>query len=449
MKSERIQKWSLCYCLFRFYVIFVHRLYYREIVVLGRENLPKSGPVIFSPNHQNALMDALAVACTVPRQTVFLARADLFRRRLFAKVLAFFKIMPVYRIRDGYANLAKNEECFAKAVAILSAGKSICLMPEGNHGNQRNLRPFSKGIFRIALRAQEKNGEAPFVNIVPVGLDYNDYSGFRARLMIRIGAPIDVSSYFPAYRNNPARAFHGLCNHLRGEMKRLMLHVESAGHYETIWTLKEIYRDRMFLKMRMQAKSTDARFSVDQCLLEVLDEKATNDEWCLTQIEPRLNLFGRLASELRLRPAHLDDAANGSLVLAMKSALYLCVLPLIAYGFVNNIISYCVTARVARSVKDPQFQSSLKCVSGVFVVPIVSISQALLLLWLCHSFVLCVAYIISIYVTGIMAFDLYVAAVEHVSRMRYRWALYCRRPQYLELKRTHEEIVGFMDALVH
>jgi 1-acyl-sn-glycerol-3-phosphate acyltransferase len=447
MKSNKIQKWSLSYCLFRFYVIFIHKLYYKEIIVLGRENLPKTGPVILSPNHQNALMDALAIACTVPRQTVFLARADIFRKPLFARVLAFFKIMPVYRMRDGYANLAKNEECFAQAVTILNEGGSICLMPEGNHGGQRRLRPFSKGIFRIALRAQEAKGTTPFVNIVPVGLDYSDYSRFRARLIIRFGAPIDVSTYFHSYRNQPGRAFYDLCSHLRNEMMRIMLHVESAAHYETIWALKEIYRDRMFRKLHRDSKNVVAMFAVDRKLLELLDERVARGETRMAQIEPKVDLYARLLRELRLQPADLDDEESRTSVLAQRGALYLCALPVLVYGCVNNIISFVVSARMATSLEDPQFRSSLKFVSGVFLVPVISLLQTLLLFWYCRSFAICGVYLVSLYLTGTIGFDLYAAATEYVSALRYLWALHCEKGQYLELRRTHAGIVDFLDAL--
>ena len=34
---------------------------YSEISIVGKENIPTDGAVIFAPNHTNALMDALSV----------------------------------------------------------------------------------------------------------------------------------------------------------------------------------------------------------------------------------------------------------------------------------------------------------------------------------------------------------------------------------------------------
>ena len=448
MKSDEIHKWSFCYSLLRFYVKCVFRLYYKEITVLGRENIPTTAPVIFSVNHQNGLMDAIAVVCTVPQQPVFLARADLFRRPLLRRLLTFLKIMPAYRIRDGYNNLSKNEECFAKAVASLRERKALCLMPEGNHGNQRKLRSLSKGIFRIAFRAQAEKGNMPFVKIVPVGLDYSHYERFRARLVIRYGKPIDVSLYFPAYECNPAKAYKDLGDRLRREMKRLILHVESSAHYDMIWALKDIYRDSLLHKMRLGGGNTVNMFSVDQQLLELLDWESARDEKFMDQAEGKIALYNSMLSELRLRTWVLTCDSGNSLVLARKVVLSLFGVPVLVYGFVNNVIAYYVASWLSRSVKDPQFRSSFNFLTGVFCVPVINLVQVLILFYYCRSFILCGIYLVSIYVSGLTAYDIYVSIKSLVFLMRYRLGLRFKKGKYLTLKQTHEALVGYVDAQI-
>ena len=58
--------------------------FYGKVQVKGLENIPKDQPVIFAPNHQNALMDALIVLFASPQDVVFLARADIFKSRFMA-----------------------------------------------------------------------------------------------------------------------------------------------------------------------------------------------------------------------------------------------------------------------------------------------------------------------------------------------------------------------------
>jgi len=82
----------------------------KKVVVTGRHSIPKGKPIIFAPNHQNALMDPLALVCTNMHQSVWLARADIFKSKTVSSILKYLKLLPVYRIRDGKDNLSNNEE---------------------------------------------------------------------------------------------------------------------------------------------------------------------------------------------------------------------------------------------------------------------------------------------------------------------------------------------------
>ena len=108
--------------------------FYGEYIVLGKENIPNEGPVIFAPNHLNALMDALAIHSISPDHyaTVFLARSDMFKKKVVANLLTFAKIMPAFRIRDGIENLGKNAEIFDRCVEVLETNNAMGIMPEGN-----------------------------------------------------------------------------------------------------------------------------------------------------------------------------------------------------------------------------------------------------------------------------------------------------------------------------
>jgi len=110
---NKVDQWSWLYACLRPWVQFVFRLVHKEIKIIGLENIPRNQAVVYAPNHQNALMDALAIVYSTPGQTVFLSRADIFRKKITASVLHFFKLLPVYRIRDGKGSLDKNEEIYS------------------------------------------------------------------------------------------------------------------------------------------------------------------------------------------------------------------------------------------------------------------------------------------------------------------------------------------------
>src|SRR3989339_838281 len=120
MGKENIEKYSAGYALLKFVAGLWHNnVFYRKVIVIGQENLNPDHHIIFAPNHQNALMDALAVLFTNEGHNVFLARADIFRKNMIASILYFLKILPVYRMRDGFSSLKGNEEIFTKTIDVI------------------------------------------------------------------------------------------------------------------------------------------------------------------------------------------------------------------------------------------------------------------------------------------------------------------------------------------
>lgn len=191
----RIQDKNSVYEFFRPFVDWMFRHSYRHFQCIGKENIPEDGAIIFAPNHTNALCDAMAILGIDSRRKVFVARADIFNNPRTARLLSFFKIMPIRRMRDGAAEVKKNDETVEKAVEVLQDGVPFCILPEGTHRPKHSLLPLGKGIFRIALQANEKFGKEKPIYIVPVGLEYGDYYHLWDSLTVNIGKPLNVTEF--------------------------------------------------------------------------------------------------------------------------------------------------------------------------------------------------------------------------------------------------------------
>jgi len=193
MGKENIEKYSAGYALLKSVAGFWHNnVFYRKVIVLGRENINQGDALIFAPNHQNALMDALAVLFTHKGQPIFLARADIFKRKTIAAILYFLKILPVYRIRDGFSSLKGNDEIFTKTIDVLRNKNGLVILPEGDHAGFRRLRQLKKGICRVAFQSDEATGFTLKIKIIPVALEFSNYSRFRQVLTVEYGKPIEV-----------------------------------------------------------------------------------------------------------------------------------------------------------------------------------------------------------------------------------------------------------------
>lgn len=195
MARKHIQDDDRGYSFALHYVKFATRLCYRSFRVHGWDKVPTDGSVIFVSNHTGSLMDPLVQLTAEGHKVVFMARADVFHKPKVAKILRWLRILPVYRIRDGYAAVKSNDKIIDEAVGVLTDRCPLALYPEGTHRTKHSLLRLSKGVFHIALEAERRiAGQWP-VYIVPMGIEYGDYFRFRTSLEIQIGDPICVGKF--------------------------------------------------------------------------------------------------------------------------------------------------------------------------------------------------------------------------------------------------------------
>lgn len=167
------------------------KIFFREILIEGKENLPESGPILFTPNHPNALLDPLLVQSFASNFKVrFVAKAPLFKIPIFASVLRATGAIPVVRKIDVNTDVDYTQ-FFSACVDALKQGDSIVIFPEGRSLPQPYLAPMRTGPARLFFLAHDQGVK---VHIVPVGLNYEQGSIFRSSVQISIAPEIDTTS---------------------------------------------------------------------------------------------------------------------------------------------------------------------------------------------------------------------------------------------------------------
>ncbi len=234
---RKIQDNDRAYNFLRYYVDFALKLSYRNIRYVGLEKVPQDGSVIYAPNHTNALMDALVILAMDRKPKVFVARADIFRRPLLAKIFTFLKIMPIMRIRDGFDEVKKNNQTIEKAVDVLRDKVPFCIFPEGQHQAKYSSLPLSKGIFRIAFQAQELMTDVPLY-IVPVGLRYGSFFRFRSTVRVEVGEPINVGEFIGEHSEITTQEQINLMRDMLAErMRQSIFHIPNDEDYDAIYEI--------------------------------------------------------------------------------------------------------------------------------------------------------------------------------------------------------------------
>ncbi len=372
MAKKAIDRFTIRYTSFKWYVTMTHRLFYRKMQVKFLRNIPRDRPVLLAPNHQNALMDAMGPLLTSRRDPVFLTRADVFNNRFLAGVFRIFKMLPVYRMRDGAAELAKNEAIFQESIGALERKRSpVCIMPEGNHGDKRRLRTLVKGIFRVAFQAQESYEESPGVVIVPVGIDYSNYSAFRGHMFIQYGKPIEVCEYYAEYRETQPRAMNSLRERLSAELCKYIIDIRSEEYYDIYMLMRNCYNKRMRERMGMQKKDLYHRLLADQHMIRELSCVEKEHPEDIESLAEMGREYAEGVQELRMRDWVFSRKRYPIPLLMLAGVGMILLLPVFLYGALTNYILYRLIEKFTASrIKDPQFHSSIKFVMGTFLFPV-------------------------------------------------------------------------------
>lgn len=206
-----------------------NHFYFKKFRVYGLENIPKSGGVLFSPNHQGAFLDPLIVGTTCGFKITSLTRSDVFGGP-FQWFLDALKMLPVYRIRDGYSSLKKNQQIFDQCYELLADGKKMMMFSEGRHHNEYYLQSLSKGSSRLVLEAQEKSNNTK-IYIVPVGINYSHHQLPWQEVHVVYGKPIRVYEFLERYQKNNVKAINSLRDALKVGMKSCLWLPENDEHY--------------------------------------------------------------------------------------------------------------------------------------------------------------------------------------------------------------------------
>jgi 1-acyl-sn-glycerol-3-phosphate acyltransferase len=442
MARKNIEKFSKGYSILKMIVTFWHNwVFYRRVIVMGKDNIDPNRHNIFAPNHQNALMDALAVLCTLKGQPIFLARSDIYRKKTLAKILYYFKMLPVYRIRDGYESLKLNDEVFMKTVDVIKHKNGLVILPEGNHDGHRRLRQLKKGICRIAFSAEEVNDYNLNLRIIPVGLEFSHYYRFRQVLTVVYGKPIEVSDYLETYRTNPVKAHNDLRDRLSDEIKKLMIHIETEENYEAVDELRSIVNGRYSDRLKYP------KIFRDRVLISKVNRLAENDNDLYRSLCEKSLFIKQASQEMKISYRHLEKKRHGLVPLTAAALLLLVSLPLFLFGMALNYVIIEVPKIPLRKIADPQFHSSIRYVVSLLLGFIFMPLYALFAFIFISPWYLAVAFLISIPLTGLIAWNWSLLFRRVETGFRIRKLIKSDDTGFKNLRNAYSELMTIIKSL--
>jgi glycerol-3-phosphate dehydrogenase (NAD(P)+) len=166
-------------------------LVYFRLGRIGREHLPRSGPLLLASNHRSFL-DPFVIGTLVRRPVYYMAKRELFEKRWQAWILNALGAFPVDR---G----AGDSDAMDTAREILRRGDCVVVFPEGTRVRRGPLGEPKRGIGRLALETG-----APVAPVAVIGSE-RVRKGWRIRprkVRVRVGRPM----LFPTVEHSSPKA---------------------------------------------------------------------------------------------------------------------------------------------------------------------------------------------------------------------------------------------------
>lgn len=204
------------------------RVYFRRIEVRGRFVMPDEGALLVACNHPSSFLEGCLVSCFQDREMHYLVRGDVFNIKWLRPILIGTNQIPIYRFRDGFSSLKKNQATFNTTYKVLGEGNAVIIYPEGSTALVKQLRPLQKGLARLSFGTLEEYPDLP-LKIVPVGVNYNDALNFRSSVIISVGEAMDARDYIEEYKKDSRRAFRMMTNEVHDAMAHHVVHLEEPG----------------------------------------------------------------------------------------------------------------------------------------------------------------------------------------------------------------------------
>ena len=150
-----------------------------RVRVIGRENVPKDGPLVLAPNHFSQ-MDHFFIGLYLRRKIRFMAKSQMFGPPLLTYIYKHGGVIP---IRRGH----RDEEAIKTAFTVLGQDGMLLIYAEGGRSRGSELGEPKPGIGRIALESG-----APVVPVAIYGsAGVRRWKRFRfPRVTVEYGEPV-------------------------------------------------------------------------------------------------------------------------------------------------------------------------------------------------------------------------------------------------------------------
>ena len=163
---------------------FTYGFFYKTFFglrIVGHENLPKKGFYIVASNHVSAI-DPFLVACAVKRPVAYMAKIELFEKKIMRFFLDLLGAFAVDREKLAKSTIKTVHE-------IKKTTRLFGIFPQGTREREDNMENINKGFASFA-----KTLKCDIIPIALIGMAREKRRWFRRCMTIKIAPPIKYNN---------------------------------------------------------------------------------------------------------------------------------------------------------------------------------------------------------------------------------------------------------------
>ena len=348
--------------------------FFRRIDVVGEENIPADGPVIFAGNHPNALMDGWLLTARCNRWPLhFMANAKLWKYRALGRVLNKMGAVPVQR-REEHDGEVDNSKAFDTLFEVIEGGDCMGIFPEGVSHTESQLAKLKTGTARIAL-AVAARGKVN-VTIIPCGLNYIHRHRFRSQVLIEFGEPIHIDDkWIGRFNSDERNAVRQLTEYLADSLKSVTLNAPDWSTLRFVQAARRLYKPATANLAPSEYVELNRRF-IEAYMNTADDPDVVKIRHKVDDYQTRLDVLGLKDYQLR-KNISVGKAARR---LMARSITIMLLLPMAIPGVLLHLPAGWLAAYVGeRFSYEEDDVATLKVFAAMTLLPLVYLIAAFLI----------------------------------------------------------------------
>lgn len=353
-------------------------VFFKKFNVVGQDNVPSSGPVIFVANHPSAVMDPLITGASLNKKLFFLAGSEWIGKGFKAKVYKKqFNMIPVHRPWLAEGKEVSNDKMFQDSYKKLDNDDWILIFPEATTKTLSKVRDLKTGAIRIKEGFEKYTNYKKSVPIIPIGLNYSNPHQFQSNVIVNIGKPVEFKENCEGLEKKERLRIK--TDEIKKALEESIINIRTDDNKSLIRKINQIFIEKYREEKGISRKDSASNFAFLQKLSKAIEYFEVKDPLAYLFLSKRINKFFENLNNSGFSNDMVSKPSKFSISFLNTLFVILGVVPAVLSGlmfafpyFLTKILFKKKLKQLFREKEedpglDPAFTGSLTFLSGILI----------------------------------------------------------------------------------